>query len=116
MDARDSGAKRSAKGEFGNRRPASPKEAPKKDLCADATKPGTGSNRLAASLHGESAARESGLMAPLVPGGGGRGSGGWLGDALELALGAALAAGWALLTAAGLLELDLQGGAASFWR
>jgi hypothetical protein len=73
-------------------------------------------NTPARVLDRESAGSAFSLFAPLVPGAASLGSGGLLGDALVLALGAMFASGWALLAAAGLIGLVLLAGAGGLGR
>ncbi len=98
MDPRNSGARSPAGSVFGWRWRTSLMGALRKRLAGGAGKPEAGPGR------------SSGLFAPLVPGAGHGGSGGRLGDAIVFALGAALAGGLALLTAAGLIAIVLQAG------
>jgi hypothetical protein len=119
-----SGKTRSTKCVFGKRRLTawreSRKERPARDLVAPEPD-GNGSARERRTapqqvLDGESAGSAFGLFAPLVPGGANRGSGGLLGDAMVLALGAMFASGWALLAAASLLGFVLDAGGEAFGR
>ncbi len=98
MDPRNSGARSPAKSVFGWRWRTSVAGALRKRSAGGPTRPEAGPKR------------SSGLFAPLVPGAAHGGSGGRLGDAFVFALGAALAGGLALLTAAGLIAFVLQVG------
>ncbi len=70
--------------------------------------------RLAGAERSEAGPGQSfGLFGPLVPGATEGGSGGQLGDAVEFALGAAVAGGWAL-AAAWPVGYALDAGAAAF--
>jgi hypothetical protein len=103
MDPRNSGARSPAKSVFGWRWRTSLAGALRKRLAGGATRPEGGPGR------------SSGLFAPLIPGVAHVGSGGRLGDAIVFALGAALAAGLALM-AAGPVGYALDAGAVAFGR
>ena len=98
MDPRNSGARSPAGSVFDRQWRTSLAGALRKRLAGGAGRPEAGPGR------------SSGLFAPLVPGAAHGGSGGRLGDAMVFALGAALAGGLALVTAAGLIAFVLQAG------